>query len=690
MSRWQRRVRLGLALFAVAFAGGVWMLIGERRQPAPAQPVERLDPTATSEIRGGDVLQHKGATRDIRIEFGSQILYADGRMKFTTFKAFVDDRGGRSFVVTGNEAYLGAQLNTYDVRGDVAIKTSDGLTATTPSATFTEADGLLQGPGPLTFQRGRVAGSGVGFSYDRTLDRLWLLDKAVIQVAPDEDAGGMVVTAGAAGHSRAERFLRFERGTRIERDGQIMEAQDATVFLRRDRDEPEVVELRQNARITGGGATPTLQRMTARDINLLYAADGRTLQQALLAGSGEVQLARPDGAAGQVLQADTLDASLAPDGQLTRLVGRDRVRVALPASGEATARTIGATVLNATGEPGRGLTSMTFEGGAEYREEATAGGAARTARARSLTAALSSGDVIETATFDGGFHFEEGRLTADSGRARYAVSKGVLDLSSPPGVQRPRVRAERASIDADEVHVTLSPRVLDATGKVSVQLAPGDGRQASGAALFDRNETVLATAEHVVLDDATQVGTYTGKALIFQNAGGTSIRAQTITMDDKAGVLTASENVVATLPIAAPAQAEGKPSTSIARAGDFRFDDRARRVVFTRQAQLDGVQGNLQAGRIELILAGADNTLERLEAHDSVEIALDTRKASGQRLTYLPAEEKYVLTGTPVRLTQACQESTGRTLTFWKSSDRIAVDGNDEIRGQTKGGKCPT
>ena len=41
-----------------------------------------------------------------------------------------------------------------------------------------------------------------------------------------------------------------------------------------------------------------------------------------------------------------------------------------------------------------------------------------------------------------------------------------------------------------------------------------------------------------------------------------------------------------------------------------------------------------------------------------------------------------------MRLTQECQESTGRTLTFYKASDRIQVDGNEEVRVQTKGGKC--
>ncbi|MGH9174142.1 MAG: hypothetical protein ACRD1H_07275, partial [Vicinamibacterales bacterium] len=221
MARWQKHARLGLGLFAVAFAVVLWFVIGERRAQAPIQGVERLDPKAASEIRGGDAIQLQGAKRDVRVEFASQILYTDGRTKYTGFKAFIDDRGGRSFVVSGNEAWVGKDLSAYDVTGDVALETSDGLTVTTPHASFTEAEGLLKGEGPVQFRRERVAGSGVGFTYDRALDRLWLLDKAVIKVAPGSDAGGMQVTSGSAGHSRAERYMRFERGMRMERDGQV-------------------------------------------------------------------------------------------------------------------------------------------------------------------------------------------------------------------------------------------------------------------------------------------------------------------------------------------------------------------------------------------------------------------------------------------------------------------------------------
>ena len=60
-------------------------------------------------------------------------------------------------------------------------------------------------------------------------------------------------------------------------------------------------------------------------------------------------------------------------------------------------------------------------------------------------------------------------------------------------------------------------------------------------------------------------------------------------------------------------------------------------------------------------------------------------------MTYTTADERYVVTGAPVTIVDECgRETTGKTLTFVKATDTIVVDGNEQIRTQTKGGgKCP-
>ena len=158
MARWQRRARLGFGLFAVALAVFLWFVIGERRTSTPAPPVAQLDPRAVSEIKGGDVVQVKGAKRDIRIEFATQVLYEDGAAKYTGFKALIDDRGGHSFEITGAEATVAPQQAAIDVSGNVSVRTSDGLVAKTERASFAEADGILRGAGPIIFERGRTTG----------------------------------------------------------------------------------------------------------------------------------------------------------------------------------------------------------------------------------------------------------------------------------------------------------------------------------------------------------------------------------------------------------------------------------------------------------------------------------------------------------------------------------------------------
>ena len=92
------------------------------------------------------------------------------------------------------------------------------------------------------------------------------------------------------------------------------------------------------------------------------------------------------------------------------------------------------------------------------------------------------------------------------------------------------------------------------------------------------------------------------------------------------------------------------------------------------------------------MLAQGASRVERLEAYTNVNARVDTRVATGGRLTYYADDERYVLVGAspvPVKVVDSCRETSGKTLTFFKTADRIIVDGNEEIRTQTKsGGPC--
>jgi lipopolysaccharide export system protein LptA len=126
---------------------------------------------------------------------------------------------------------------------------------------------------------------------------------------------------------------------------------------------------------------------------------------------------------------------------------------------------------------------------------------------------------------------------------------------------------------------------------------------------------------------------------------------------------------------------------TVASAQDLDYDDQARRATYTTDAHVNGPQGDLIARRIEMYLAKGDNQLERVEGYEGVTVREAGRSATGDRLSYFSADGRYDMQGTPVRIVEDCRDSTGRTLTFYKSSDRILVDGQQVSRTRSKSGR---
>ncbi len=702
---WRKRLRLGIAIFGLLVAAVVLYALRPREVRTGVTPIERLDPEAKVETRGGEAIQLSGSRQNLRIEFEGQATYGDGQTKLTGVKLMVDNRAGRNFVVTGKEARVGANNASYDMTGDVKLEASDGLTATAGSASYTEAEGIVRAPGPVQFHRGRMAGAGIGFTYDEQRNTVWLLDQAVVRFTGGEDEGPMDVAAGTAGFARTDRYMRFERGVRMNRNGQIIEADEATVFLFPDRDEPDRIELRGNASVTGGTSLGNLRAMRARDINLDYAEDGRTLQQATLAGQSAIQMANQDGSDGQRLSGEFTDIVLAPDGAITSLTSRENVSVALPAAGNSPPRTIRAAELSGTGQPGQGLTGMHFKGGVVFSESAAKDRQARTARANSLTTRLAGGTgALEEARFVGGFRFEEGPLRAQSAEAVYGIEAGTLALTGSEGAAMPNVNDSSLRIDAETIDLTLSPRRMAASGTVKSTLQPTKGQQGTGGArrpgLLGDAEPVIIVSDKMTYDEAARRGVYTGQARLLQ--GETQIFSDTITLDESKGDLTATGKVRTTLALAqekpdTPSAPGAKPAggePTIVVASTFSYADETRRAVYGTtppdgQARMVGEQGDLRANHIELALADDQNALDELKANGQVTAIIGVRTAKGAELTYRPTDERYVMMGAPVTYEDECNSSAGKTLTFYRTSDRVTIDGNQEVRTETRGGKCP-
>jgi LPS export ABC transporter protein LptC len=726
---WQRWARSIIAVVAIAFA--IVVVVGLRRrtvQPAP-EPPGHTDPSAVVEVTGGRVERFQLSREDVRVSYERQLTYANGSTKLMNVTIASDERGGsRTFTVTGKEADIGQNESTIHIDGDVRLGASDGMTARTEHASYSDKEGLIRAAGPVEFSRGRMTGSGFGMTYDTVHDVLVILDRAIVHVARDEHgAGAAEIQSGNAAFDRREKNIRFERDVKLQRDGQAIDADSAVAHLTADEAQIQLMELRGRSRITmekpsAGG----LQELNSRDMDLKYAADGHTLEHTALMGDGSILLAGASGAAGRRITAETIDVSLAPDGATpVALTARNSVVLTLPAESDVPARTIRSAAMDSTGEPGRGLTQAQFSGSVEFRERGSGGRGAqagstidRIARAATLDVALKPAMAgIQDARFSHNVSFFEsagegaGDNHCSAGRTsqfqmcaaaiRYDLDKGAMALTgSEPGSVRPRVVNDRIAIDATRIDVVLAGPDVTAVGVVKSVIAAGGDRASKSEtrlpSMFKPDKPVNVTADSLDYSGAADRAVYTGNAQLWQDD--TSIKAPSIILDDKTGDLTASGNVTTvTVRDSVNRNKQIEHSRSIGTAADFRYEESMHRATYTGKAHLNGVDGDMTAAKIELYLkpAGAggseENDLERAEAYDDVTLRDQNRTTTGTRLTYTTADQRYVVTGTPVKVLDECRRETiGRTLTYLKSSETITIDGNDQTRTQTKGNaQCP-
>jgi lipopolysaccharide export system protein LptA len=736
---WQKKARLAIAVFVIVFVAIVFIALRQRKSAPVAGAIpERRDKDCILEnTTGGHAEQTKEGRVVFGIRFGAQCVYADGRSKLGNGVEITSNRNGKPFTVTSREADIvqaDNELKSAHFRTAVKL-TSEGTEVTADDATYNQTEGILRAPGAVAFRRGRMQGTGVGATYDLNREVLWLLDRAHITVAADDKGQGRLdATAGAAGMARADHYVKLTRNGHIDAEGRVIDADEITILLTQDDQRVQTLQLRGNSRITGSGDSSGPQAMSARDIDLTYGEDGRTLQHSQLVENAVVDLPGEGKSGGRRIVGKTIDIAMSPDGKtVTNLNATENVQVDLPPEGDAPAKRIRSATLAASGAPGSGLQNATFGGGVEYRETRAAHGnvAAVDRFARSLTLIVATKPgfgAVEQADFHGNVHFTDGpEVVADATRALYHVDRDQIDLSpsNDPGPASPRVSDGRVTVEARAIEFSLGTRKLKADTKIRSSMQPqhksdaksagaatppagarrgttpappaaGTDSQARIPSLLKEDQPVTITSNRLEYDGAAGHAVYTGNARLWQ--ADTKVNGDTIIVDDKTGNLEARIKVHTemTLDDVDPKTKARKATRSIGDSDAFFYDDAKRLATYTGNAHLVGAEGDVTAEKLELFLVQGANELERAEgygANGAVIVKESGRVATGARLTYTAKDERYLMTRTPVEAVENspsdCKKSVGAVLTFQRSVDTVKMTGNELIRSVQTPITCP-
>ena len=515
--------------------------------------------------------------------------------------------------------------------------------------------------------------------------------------------------------------MRLTTAARIVSEGRTIEADDITVRFTEDDERVQAMELRANSRIMGAGQGA--QAMSARDIDLMYAEDGRALQTAKLMEDAVVQLAGQERGGSRRVAGRAIDITMAPDGAtVTNLVANQNVQVDLPAEGDLPAKRIRSASLVAIGAPGTGLQEATFTGNVDYREtragRRNVPSVTREARAERLLVKTKPGlGPVQQADFEGKVRITDApQVTAEAPRIVYFVEKDEISLTSGADAALvPHVSDGRVDVAARTIHYGLATRSLTADTRVRSIVQPqrkgaADPDQAKASrtngssaqpqtrmpSMLKGDEPVFVTSDRLAYDGAAARAVYEGTARLWQ--GDSDIRGATIELDDKEGNLTARGSVttVMLLEDTDPKTKKRSIARTTGRGETFDYNEAKRLAVFTgtgkTQANIVGPQGDVTADRIELHLKAGANELERAVAIGTVFAKESNRNARGDHLTYTAADDLYVMTGTPVTAIEetppSCKKTTAPRITFRRSVENVQVSSNSPVAAKTQEIAC--
>jgi lipopolysaccharide export system protein LptA len=735
--RWQKILRWAIAAFVAVFA--MFVVMSMRRGPAAGSDASGVHkPSEQVDVYGegqGINTSIKLGKIDYTVKSGKQYLNADGHSKLTEgVLVTVPDRNGRTTTIESQEADVfaapGKMISTGVFKGGVKLSTSDDITVESATASYDDATQMTTIPGPLTFRKGRMTGSGTGGTYDQTRAILWILADAKVDAAPDEKGSGAIhVTSAQAGMARNDHYMRFTGGAHMDGEGHIMTSDEAMTFLTPDNERVTRMELRGNSRIAAkpGGGGP--QDMRANDIDLTYAADGRTLQAAHLVENAVVKLPGETGKPGKQIAGRGIDVSLAPDGEtVTNLTAAENVQVDLPPDGEIPGRRIRSTTLLATGapppapgQPG-GIKAATFAGGVDYREHRDAKGKVtaidRTSKSDRLDIQTKPGfGDLERADFHNNVHFTDGpQTTAEAPTAVYDIGQDQLQLSPEPGDsgKGPHVSDGRVSIDARNIQMLLSAQKMKADTNVRSVMIQQQGKSPDDTvkvpSLMKPDQPVNVKSNRLEYDSGSSLATYIGNARLWQDPD-TEIRADTIVVEDKTGNLHAITGVITSMRMTAaddtakdtkdtkdPKGAKDPKDTKNAKdakeqaapapkqeptlttADDMLYVDDKHRATYTGGVHMNGPDGDLTSEKLDLDFAEQGGQLERAEADGKVVSKQVNRRAFGKHLVYTTKDDIYTMTGAPAMVyddtAPNCKVTKAPTVTYRKEAGTGSATGN--------------
>ena len=585
---------------------------------------------------------------------------------------------------------------------------------------FNRNTGNASAHGRVLFQTPRAAGSAVGIDYVARSGTLSLLTDISVDIASPQQSH---LTAEHAEITKRPREVVLIR-PRMSREPQQLRAGKAEFLLRPDNTVERVIaqgnveadlqgsaqarsradraeltlagprNLLQTATLTGNvqlvsqGKQPaeanagrvTLLFAGNQVLRKVHAEDGVKLTQRT--GGPEAATAANPAPNLQDLEltAPAMDFFVKDGRYLERAEtsGPPQIVIAQPGQSQKTVVTAGQFTIR-MGEKNR-LASLHGEPDAKI-VNSTAGQADRISTSRTLDVTFRPTGGIASIAQAGGVAYADGTRKAWGERAVYTAADQVLVLSGSPRVVDSGM-ATTARI------IRLNRSTGDAVAEGGVKSTYSELKAQPGGALLASADPIHVTSRTVTAKRAPAVAVYSGDARLWQNAN--IVEAPTIEFDRAQRSLVAqgtTQQPVSTVLVQTDKSGNATPVTITS--ARLTYSDRDRRMVLDGGVTVKGADVTMTGRRMTVFLhprsvsasssdQPAPGQLERIVAEGNIVIRQRARRATGDRLEYDAAEDRFILTGgSPSIFDAEHGKITGDSLTFFRRDDRVLVEGRE-------------
>jgi lipopolysaccharide export system protein LptA len=437
--------------------------------------------------------------------------------------------------------------------------------------------------------------------------------------------------------------------------------------------------------LSAKGRSQDIDRGGSQDIEMtapvmdFIVKDGRLLDYAETTGPPQIVITQPGADQKTVLTAARFTARFTEKNRLATL------------HGEPDAKITSGRILSGQIDDAKGTNS----------KPGAPGSTDRVSTSKMLDVVFLPEGGVRTITQSGGMAYVDGPQKAWAQRGEYAAADQMLVLSGSP-------RVADTGITTTAQTIRLNRATGDALAEGNVKSTYSDLKPQPEGGMLASSDPIHVTSRSMTAHRSPAIAVYTGNARLWQNAN--VVEAPTLQFDREHRSLIAQgvgqgpaatqtppparAQVVSTVLV--QADKSGKVTPVHITSARLSYADAERKIFLENGVTAKSVDVTMTGEQMTVFLmrrnpmrpdagVAVPGQLERIVAEHNVVITQPTRHATGDRLEYTAAEDKFVLTGRPTSIFDAERgKTTGDSLTFYRHDDRVLVEGRDTSPAVTR------